>query len=78
MARKDDVHISKSSAGTGWKVTQGGSVLSTHRTQRNAVDVAKKEAQRDRVDLVVHDRDGRIRSKDSFARDPQPPRPKAH
>jgi hypothetical protein len=31
-----------------------------------AVKAATREARRDRVDLVTHARDGRIRSKDSY------------
>ena len=78
MARKHDVHVSKSVGGSSWKVSKGGSTLSTHRTQSNAIDAARREAKRDRVDLVTHGRDGRIRSKDSFGNDPLPPRDREH
>jgi hypothetical protein len=70
--RKSDVHVSKQ--GGGWKVTQNGERLSTHRTEANAIDRGKQEAIRDRVDLTIHGRDGRIRSKDSYGNDPLPPR----
>lgn len=73
MAKNRDVHVSKHSDSS-WKVTQGGERISTHRTQANAIDRAKTEAQRDRVDVVTHGRDGRIRSKDSYGSDPLPPR----
>lgn len=76
MARKSDVHVSKD--GGRWKVTQGGSKISSHNTQANAVDAARREARRDSVDLVTHGRDGRIRSKDSYGRDPLPPRDREH
>ena len=49
-----------------WKVAQGGRTLSNHRTQTTAVNAGKRRARRDHVDLVTHDRDGRIRSKDSY------------
>jgi hypothetical protein len=78
MTRKHDVHVSKSVGGTNWKVSQGGSTISTHRTQSTAVDSGRREAKRDRVDLVTHGRDGRIRSKDSFGNDPLPPRDREH
>lgn len=77
MARKDDVHISKTT-GSRWKVSQGGSVVSTHNTQDRAIEAGRREAKQDRVDLVTHGRDGRIRSKDSYGRDPNPPRDREH
>jgi hypothetical protein len=61
-----DVHVCAESERYGWKVTQGGQVLSRHRTQGNAVRAARREARRHRVDLVMHGRDGRIASKDSY------------
>lgn len=78
MARKHDVHISKVPGGSRWKVSQHGDVLSTHNRQDNAITKGRTEAQHDKVDLVVHGRDGRIRSKDSFGNDPLPPRDREH
>ena len=66
MAKKaGDVHVSKTDNNR-WKVTQDGQKLSTHGTQANAIERGKGEAKQDRVDLVTHGRDGRIRSKDSY------------
>ena len=75
MPRKDDVHISKAN-GTRWRVSQSGETISTHNSQRNAIDAGRREAKRSAVDLITHGRDGHIRSKDSFGRDPLPPRDK--
>jgi hypothetical protein len=77
MAKKN-VHVSKNTGGSGWKVTQDGDRISTHRTQENAVERGKQEAKRDAVDLVTHGRDGKIRSKDSFGNDPNPPKDREH
>lgn len=80
MSRKSgpgDVHVSKAGPSS-WKVTQSGERISTHRTQENAIDRGEREARRDHVDLVTHGRDGRIRSKDSFGNDPNPPRDREH
>jgi hypothetical protein len=74
MAKKHDVHISKVSGGNRWKVSQDSQVISTHNKQSAAIDTGKSEAKRDRVDLVIHGRDGKIRSKDSYGNDPLPPR----
>lgn len=68
-----DVHVSKN-AGGGWKVTQNGNKISTHQKQSNAIDRGKQQAKQDKVDLVVHGQDGKIKSKDSYGKDPIPPR----
>ena len=65
MTKHHDVHV-VTNRPRRWKVTQGGRTLSHHRTQTGAVSAAKREARRDRVDLVTHGCDGRIRSKDSY------------
>ena len=72
--RNGDVHVSRNSGKTTWKTTQNGETLSNHRTQANGAAAGQMEAKRDRVDLVVHGRDGKIRSKDSYGNDPNPPR----
>lgn len=69
-----NVHVSRNPGRSTWKTTQGGETLSNHRTQSAAVGAGRREAKRDKVDLVTHGRDGRIRSKDSFGNDPHPPR----
>ena len=70
---KGDLHVSKQGS-SNWKVTQNGERLSTHQTQRAAIERATLHAKQDRVDVVTHGRDGKIRSKDSYGNDPNPPR----
>lgn len=66
MARESDVHIVRQKDGSGWNVKQGGDVQSSHRTQEAAIERGTLIGKRDRVDVVVHGRDGKIRSKDSY------------
>ena len=66
MTTPHDVPVVAESGSTGWKVKQGSRTLSRHRTQMGAVKAATREARRDRVDVVTHRRDGRIRSKGSY------------
>jgi hypothetical protein len=75
---KKNVHIVP--ADSGWAVKREGQRLpiSRHRTQENADRAARRIAKRDGVELVTHGRDGRIRDKDSFGRDPLPPRDRNH
>jgi len=67
MAKKGgkDIHVVKNPDG-GWDAKKGSRVLSTSRTQANAIKKGKARAGLDRVDLVIHGRDGKIRSKDSY------------
>ncbi len=58
MPKKHDLHVSKH--GSNWKVTQDGERLSTHQTQRNAIDRAVERAKRDGTDVVTHGRNGQI------------------
>ena len=66
MRRRRDVHVVANAARSRWKVTQGRRTLSDHRTQEIAVTAARRVAKRNCVELVIHGRNGRIRSKDSF------------
>jgi len=43
-------------------------------TQREAIELAREMARKGRVELVIHDRENRIRDKDSYGNDPCPPR----
>lgn len=47
---------------------------STHHTQSEAIQTAKEIARKRGADVFVYRPDGRIRDRDSFARDPNPPR----
>jgi len=52
--------------------------LSSHKSQelarQNAVSVAKEN----KSEVVIHGRDGKIRDKDSYGNDPNPPQDKKH
>jgi len=63
-----------------WTVKESGSVqpVSTHRTQEAAIERAKPLARRNESELIIQGRDGQIRSKDSYGRDPNPPRDQEH
>ena len=59
-------------------VCGAGKTLSSHRTQKNAITNAVIKAKIRQTEVVVHRRDGKIRSKDSYGNDPNPPRDKEH
>ncbi len=66
MNRHHDVHVFPNLLHGGWKTTRGKQILANHRPYKNALAVAIRFARKYRVDLVVHGRSGRIRSKDSY------------
>ncbi len=47
-------------------------------TQKEAIDFAKQIAQNQKSELVIHNKEGKIRDKDSFGNDPNPPKDRKH
>ena len=63
-----------------WAVKKEGNQRATsiHRTQSNAIDTAREAAKAEKSELVIHDRNGQIRNKNSYGNDPFPPRDTKH
>jgi hypothetical protein len=66
--------------GNGWAVKKEGSDKFTviTETQRDAIAIAREIAKNNRSELVIHGKDGKIKDKDSYGKDPNPPRDKKH
>ncbi len=66
--------------GNAWAVKKEGSERFTviTDTKKEAVDVAREIARNNHSELVIHGRDGRIQDKDSYGKDPMPPKDKRH
>ncbi|TXE03085.1 DUF2188 domain-containing protein [Algoriphagus aquimarinus] len=62
--------------GNGWAVKKEGSSRFTVITdnQRDAIKVAREIAKNNQSELIVHGRDGKIREKNSYGKDPHPPK----
>lgn len=60
----------------GWAVRGAGSqrATSVHPTQQAAIDNAREIARKQRTELYIHRRDGRVRARDSEGNDPYPPK----
>ncbi len=66
--------------GDNWGVHSEGSKRDTgvFETQREAIERAREIAIRKRSEVIVQRPDGRIRSKDSYGKDPCPPKDREH
>jgi uncharacterized protein DUF2188 len=67
---KPAVHTLRDTAGSGWINRIGTKVHSTHRKQGTATTAGRRLAKARKTDHVIHGRDGRIREKNSYGRDP--------
>lgn len=74
MAKKNEVHITPDKNSKLWEVIHN-KVLVTHvATQKEAIQVGRTLAKESKAELVIHGKDGKIRKKDSFGNDPNPPK----
>ncbi len=64
----------------GWAVKGAGNQRATRvvPTQRQAADIARDTAKNQGTEVLIHGRNGQIRSKDSYGEDPNPPRDTEH
>ncbi len=74
---KRNITVGPTGEGT-WEVDRGGTTISTHRTQKTAIEKAAPLAKRERTDLIIKGRNGRVRSKDSHGNDPSSIKDKEH
>ncbi len=63
-----------------WIVKGEGNKKATRifETQREAIKYAREIAKRQRSEVVIHNKKGRIRDKDSYGNDPYPPKDRKH
>lgn len=59
-----------------WAVRRGGANRASRRfdTQREAIEAGRKIARKQGTELYIHGRDGRVRERSSFGKDPYPPK----
>jgi hypothetical protein len=78
MAKRTNIHVVPHD--TQWATRREGSsrVSSTHPTQSRAEQAAKDTARREGGEVFIHRPDGRIRDRDSFGSDPNPPKDTKH
>ena len=64
--RPSEVHVFRSAVTGRWLMKAFTTTEQCYRTQAAAARAGVREAKRRSVDLVIHGRNGRIRSKDSY------------
>ena len=76
--RKKNQHVVP--LGNGWAVKKEGSGRFTviTETKKEAVEVAREIAKHNQSELIIHGKDGKIQDKDSYGKDPFPPKDKKH
>ena len=79
MSKKRDIHVVPH-LDRGWATRKEGASRagSRHDTQRDAIERARDQAIRERVEVVIHRKDGTIRDSDSYGNDPHPPKDRKH
>ncbi len=70
-------HVTKNKNG-GWNVKGEGNSKATKivHTQKEAINIAKEIAKNQKSEVVIHGLDNKIRDKDSYGNDPNPPKDK--
>ena len=79
MSKKKDIHVAPHPDG-GWqaKREEGERASVVGPTKQQVLDDARKLARQDKVELVIHGKDGKIQDSDSYGPDPNPPKDKVH
>ncbi len=74
MAKKRNQHVVP--ARDGWAVKGAGAQKATKvfDTQREAIAAARQIAVSQRSELLIHGKNGKIRDKNTYGRDPHPPK----
>ena len=72
MPKKRNIHTTFDSNNKEWKTVLEGQKkpLETSKTKIEAQEVSRKEAQKRRVEHVIHNKDGKISDSDSYGNDP--------
>ena len=75
---KRDIHVVPHGDGWATKKEKAERVGSVAETQKIAIDRAREQAKREKVEVVIHRKDGTIRDSDSYGNDPNPPKDNKH
>ena len=69
-----NVHVTKRDGGWAVKTEKSERAVKITETQKEAIEIARKIAQNQESEVVIHGTDGKIREKNSYGNDPNPPK----
>ena len=78
MTKGKDQHIVPAGPDWGIRGSNNTKLTAIFPNKTEALQVGKQIAINQKSELVIHGRDGRIQDKDSFGKDPNPPKDKKH
>jgi len=69
-----NIHITKHD--NGWQTKRAGSdrASAVYKTQAEAIKAGTVSARKDKVEILIHGVDNKIRERNSFGNDPHPPK----
>jgi hypothetical protein len=72
MPRQGDIHVIRGNSG-GWHVRVEGTARarSIHKTQADATKAGSAIARKNKSELLIHGRDGKIRERSTYGHDPR-------
>ena len=72
---KKTIHVTPHKSGN-WQVITAGNTKATKvcTTQKECISLATKQAKKNETELLIHNRQGRIREKNSYGNDLYPPK----
>jgi hypothetical protein len=71
MPKKGDVHVVPSDKGWRVEVEGSGRPRSTHKTQNEAAKSARDLARKNKAELLIHGRNGKVRDRITYGHDPR-------
>jgi len=70
----DNYHVVPNNGDWSVKKEGAGKASRNFDTQKEAIDYARNHAREEKVELLIHGRNGQIRERDSYGNDPFPPK----
>lgn len=71
MPKKGDVHVMPSEKGWRVQVEGTGGARSTHKTQAEATQTARRIARQTKAELLIHGRNCKVRARNTYGHDPR-------
>lgn len=76
MSKGKNQHVTTHSDGWQVKGENNSKATKVTSTKNEAIEIAKKIAQNQKSELIIHTKDGKISEKNSYGNDPCPPKDK--